>query len=119
VSETLVTASPETRRLLEKIKTNINKENPSIKYYETKHWASFKNPSTNRRFVQLNPLAKEIRVFVKLPLSFDVVLEPTPSSRRWAETYPSIFKMRTEQDTEKAIDLIIKSYKYDTDIANL
>jgi hypothetical protein len=110
---TLVTASPETRRWLDIIKVNVSKEIPSVEYYEKMHYASFKNPSTNRRFVQLNPLGKQIRLFTKLPVSFDVRFEPTPSSRTWAETYPSIFKIRSEQDIEKATYLIIKSYTFD------
>lgn len=115
MSETLVTVSVETRKWLETIKANVSKEIPSTKYYERKHWASFKNPSTNRRFAQLNPLAKEIRLFVKLPVSFDIRLEPTPSSRSWAETYPSIFKIKSGQDIEKATYLIIESHKSDSE----
>ncbi len=109
----LITTSPETRRWLDTIKANINKEIPSAEYYETMHWASFKNPSTNRRFVYLNPLVKQIRLFTKLPVHLDIRLEPTPSSGTWAETYPSIFKIRSDFDVEKAIDLIIKSYSSD------
>jgi hypothetical protein len=113
LSETLVTASFETRRWLDAIKANVSKTIPSAKYYERKHWASFKNPFTNRRFVQLNPLINEIRLFTKLPASFDAKLEPTPSSRSWAETYPSIFKIRSERDIEKATYLVIESHKSD------
>jgi hypothetical protein len=113
----LVTASPETRRCLDIIKANVNKEIPSAEYYEKMHYASFKNPSTNRRFVQLNPLGKQIRLFTKLPVPFDVRLELTPSSSSWAETYPSIFKIRSEADIEKATYLIIKSYVSDLEKA--
>jgi hypothetical protein len=113
LSETLVTATPLTRRWLEIIKANVIREIPSAKYYERKHWASFKNPSINRRFAYLNPLAKEIRVFLKLPVLFDDRLEPAPSSGTWAENYPSIFKMRSENNAEKASNLIIASCNYD------
>ena len=113
MSGTLITASSLTRRWLEIIKADVIREIPSSKYYETKYWASFKNPAINRRFSQLNLLAKEIRVFIKVPVSFDVRLEPTPSSRTWAETYPSIFKVRSENDAKKASYLIIESHKSD------
>ncbi len=109
----LIKTSIETRRWLDTIKANINKEIPSAEYYETMHWASFKNPSTNRRFVYLNPLVKQIRLFTKLPLYSDVRLEPTPSSGTWAETYLSIFKIRSDNDVKNAINLIIKSYNSD------
>lgn len=115
MTETLVTASLETRKWLETIKGRISKEIPYAKYHETKYWASFESPVTNRRFVQLNPRPKNIRLFTKLPLSFDARLELTPSSRTWAETYPSILKIRSEGDVEKAIHLIKASYNADSE----
>jgi hypothetical protein len=98
---------------LEIIKANVSREIPSAKYYERKYWASFKSLSTNRRFAHLNPRSKELRIFLKLPLSFDTMLEPSPSSGTWAENYPSIFKMRSENNAEKASNLIIASCDYD------
>jgi hypothetical protein len=113
LSGTLVTASSLTLKWLEIIKTIVLREIPSSKYYEAKHYASFKNPFVNRRFSQLNPLPKEIRLFLKIPITFDLRLEPTPSSSGWAKSYPVIFKVRSESDAEKAGYLIIESYKSD------
>jgi hypothetical protein len=113
LSGTLVTASPLTLRWLEIIKAIVLREIPSSKYYETMNYASFKNPSVNRRFSQLNPLPKEIRVFLKIPITSDARLEPTPSSSGWAKSYPVIFKVRSENDSEKAGYLITESYKSD------
>lgn len=111
----LIGSSPETLRWLGIIKSNISKEIPSAEYSESMHWASFKNPATNRKFVRLNPLKKQIRLFTELPVSFDIKLEPTPSSRRWAKTHPSIFKIQSEHDIERATYFIIKSYNFDLD----
>lgn len=111
----LVTSSSETMRWLDIIKSNINKEIPLAEYNESIYWASFKNPTTKRKVVYLQPFKKQIRLFTKLPLSFDTKLEATPSSGIWAQMYPSIFKIRSEHDIEKAIYLIIKSYNSDLD----
>jgi hypothetical protein len=113
LSGTLITASPLTRRWLEIIKAIVLREIPSSKYYEAKHYASFKNPSVNRRFSQLNPLVKEIRVFLKIPMTSDAKLEPTPSTSSWAKSYPVVFKVLSENDAEKAGYLIVESYKSD------
>ena len=56
-----------------------------------------------------------MRLFTELPISFDIKLEPTPSSRTWAKTYPSMFKIRSEHDIERATYFIIKSYNSDLD----
>ena len=114
LSSVLVTASPETRRWLEIIKSKVKLELPTVKYYEKMHWASFKNTSTNRRFAYLNPTTRQIRLFTKLSASSDSRLKSTPSTGEWAETYPSIFNIRSERDTEKAIHLIIKSHNIDS-----
>ena len=111
--DVLITSSPETIKWLDAIKSDISKEIPSIEYNESTNWASFKNPATKRNFVYLQPFKKQIRLFTELPLSFDTELESTPSSRIWAKMYPSIFKIRSERDVEKAIYLIINSYRLD------
>jgi hypothetical protein len=102
---------------LDTIKATILREIPFAEYYEKMYWASFRNPSTNRRFVQLNVRGRQIRLFTKLPVSFDAKLELTPSTKTWAETYPSIFKIRSDNDIEKATYLIIKSYNSDLEKA--
>lgn len=109
----LITSSPETLRWLDIIKSNISREIPSAEYNESTNWASFKNPVTKRKFVYLQPFKKQMRLFTELLASFDTVLESTPSSGIWAEMYPSIFKIRSEHDIEKAIHLIIESYRSD------
>ena len=110
----LVTASPETLRWLYIVKAKILSEIPSVEYYEKMYWASFKNPSTDRNFVYLNPRARQIRLFTRLPASFDDKLEAAPSTGKWAETFPSIFKIRSELDIEKAVQLIKKSFAHDS-----
>lgn len=88
-------------------------EIPSAEYREFTNWASFKNPVTKRKFVYLQPLKKQIRLFTELPLPFDSKLGPTPASRNWAKAYPSVFKIRSERDIEKAVYFIINSYRFD------
>ena len=111
----LITSSPETLRWLGIIKSKKSREIPSAEYNESKYWASFKNPATNRNFVHLNPLKKQMRLFTELPVSFDIKLEPSPSSKGYAKMYPSMFKIRSEHDIEKANYFITKSYSFDLD----
>jgi hypothetical protein len=109
-----VRASPLTRTWLEIIKASVLREIPSSEYYEAKNYASFRNPSVNRRFSQLNPLAKEIRVFLKIPITLDARLELAPTTKGYAKSYPVMFKVLSENDAKKAEYLIIESYKHDS-----
>jgi hypothetical protein len=111
--KTLITSSPITLRWLNKIKSKINEKIISLIYGESKYWASFKSPETNRNVVYLQPQKSQIRLFTRLDLSYDNSLEPTPASRRWARNYPSIFLIRSENSIDKAVELIIASYKED------
>ena len=112
---TLKTSSPTTLKWLNNIKSKIERKIPSLKYGERKYWAIFKSPGTNRNVVQLQPQRRQIRLFTRLEISFNSSLEPTPSSSGWAETYPSIFFIRSEDSIDKAIELIISSYEEDLD----
>lgn len=84
-----------------------------MKYNETKYWASFKSFNTNRNIVYLHPQKEQIRLFTRLNSSCDDSLRSTPASEKWAEMYPSIFKIRFEQSIDKAVELIIRSHKED------
>ncbi|MBM4146181.1 MAG: hypothetical protein FJ240_07885 [Nitrospira sp.] len=109
----LITSSPTTLRWLSKIVSEIKAEIPSLIYTEAKYWASFKSPNTNRNVVYLQPQKTQIRLFIRLELSHDTDLRQTPSSSGWAERYPSIFLIRSEEMIGKAIELIISSHEYD------
>jgi hypothetical protein len=109
----LTTSSPKTLRWLEIIKSKAIIEIHSIQYNESEKWASFKSPETKRSVAYLQPLKNQIRLFTELPLTFDSRLELTPASKRWAKAYPSVFKIRCEDDIEKAIYFIINSYRFD------
>lgn len=109
----IVTSSPTTLGWIEKVKSEIEKRTTSLKYAESKYWVSFKSSETNRNAVYLQPQKTQIRLFTKLDLSFDNALEPTPSSSGWADTYPSIFLIRSEEAIENAVKLIINSYEQD------
>jgi hypothetical protein len=88
-------------------------EIPSAEYKESANWASFKSLYTKRSVAYLQPIKKQIRLFIELPLSFDNKLETTPASKNWAKAYPSVFKIRSENDIEKAIYFIVSSYRLD------
>jgi len=111
--ETLITSSPTTLRWLNKIKIKTEERKPSLIYSESKYWASFKSPETNRNVVYLQPQKTQIRLFTRLDLSDDNGLQPTPASSRWAEMYPSTFLIKLEDMIEKAVELIIRSYERD------
>jgi len=109
----LITSSLTTLEWLKRIKSKIDGKIPSLTYHESKHWAWFRNPRTNRNVVYLNPQKTQIRLFTRLDPSFDNVLQPTSASRYWKEMYPSIFFIRSENAIEKAVKLIISSYEKD------
>jgi len=111
--DTLITSSPTTLEWLKKIKLRIEREIPSLRYDESKYWASFKNPKTNRNVVYLQPQITQIRLFTRLDPSFDSSLKRTPSSSGWAKMYPSIFLITSENLIDKAVELIIASYRED------
>ena len=109
----LATSSSTTSLWLNKIRSKIEKSVISLTYSESKYWDSFKSIETNRNVVYLQPQKTQIRLFTRLDLSFDNALESTPSSSGWAEMYPSIFLIRSEEAIEKSVKLIISSYEQD------
>ena len=109
----IITSSTETRSWLELIISNITEQIPTLEYVESKYWGAFKNPTTHRNIVYLQPTKKQIRIHTRLPLTFDDSLEATSASKQWAETCPSFFKIRSEFDVEKAVSLIVGSYNFD------
>jgi len=111
--DTLITSSPTTIEWLKKIKSKIEGKIPSLIYGESKYWASFKNPETNRNVVYLQPQKTQMRLFTRLDPFFDNAFQPTPASGGWAEMHPSIFLIRSENVIEKAVKLIISSYEQD------
>lgn len=109
----IVTSSAETRTWLELVISGVTEQLPALEYIETKYWGTFKNPTTHRNVVYIQPTKKQIRLHMRLPLTFDEALEATSASKEWAETCPSLFRMRSEFDVEKAVSLIVSSYNYD------
>ena len=89
--DTLITSSPTTLEWLKKIRLRLKEKIPSLTYHESKYWASFKSPETDRSVAYLQPQKTQIRLFTRLDSSSDRFLQPTPSSSGWAEMYPSIF----------------------------
>lgn len=109
----LITSSPKTLKWLNRVKTAIEDKMPSLQYSESKYWALFKSPETNRNVVYLQPQKSQIRLFTRLDLSFDSSLQPTPASRGWAERYPAIFLIRSDNAIDRAVGLIMSSYGKD------
>ena len=109
----IITSSVETRGWLELIISSVAEQVPQLEYVESKYWGAFKNPATHRNVVYLQPTKKQIRLHTRLPLSFDGALEETSASKEWAETCPSPFRLHSEFDVEKAVSLIVGSYKFE------
>src|SRR4030067_1189864 len=112
--KSIVTSSTETRSWLEIIISGVAEEIPALEYVESKYWGAFKNPVPHRNVVYLQPTKKQIRLHTRLPLTFDEALEATSASKEWAETCPSLFRVRSESDIEKAVSLIVRSYNFDS-----
>jgi hypothetical protein len=109
----IITSSIETRSWLELLISGVAERIPQLEYIESKYWGAFKNPTTHRNVVYLQPTKKQIRLHTRLPLTFDEALEATSASKEWAETCPSLFRLRSEFDVEKAVSLIVGSYNFD------
>lgn len=109
----VVTSSAETRSWLELVISGVAEQIPRLEYVESKYWGAFKNPATHRNVVYIQPTKKQIRLHTRLPLTFDETLEETSASKAWAKTCPSLFRVRSEFDVEKAVSLIVGSYNFD------
>ncbi len=111
--DSTVKASTDTRSWLELIISGIAEQLPMLEYIESTYWGTFKNSVTHRNIVYLQPTKKQIRIHTRLPLTSDDALEATSASKQWAQTCPSLFRVRSEVDIEKAISLIVCSYNFD------
>jgi hypothetical protein len=112
--DVLITSSSKTIRWLSTIKSKVEAKNLPLKYVESKYWASFRSPKTNRNIAYLQPQKNQVRLFTRLPPSFNSNLQMTPSSSKWEDTFPSIFTISSEDLINKAIEFIISSYKEDS-----
>lgn len=110
----LIESSDLTRQWLKIIEERVREIRPELSYSEAQNYAKFKNPNTNRNIAYLNPTSNQIRLFLRLGLDAGNDLEITPSTFRWADMYPSLFKIDRENKIERAIDLIIRSYEQDS-----
>lgn len=79
---------------------------PHLEYGTSKHWASFRSLPTGRVVAYLHPSKQRIRLFLGILPDRETDLRPTPSSRSWAERFPSIFEITGEQQLAKAVRLI-------------
>lgn len=110
----LITSSSITLRWLKKIKEDVENSLQSvIKYREHKYWASFHSTRTHRNIAYLQPQKTQIRLILRLVPSYDDCLQEAPCSKAWAETYPSLFVVNSDNMIEKGVELIISSYEYD------
>jgi hypothetical protein len=108
----IITSSPTTRKWLAKIKYDLEKRCPSIEYKEKKYYVPLYSYNEKKNIAQLNPQTNQIRIFLRLTNSFDTLLQISPSTGAYAKTFPSLFVLKDESMIEKAIELIIRSYKH-------
>ncbi len=111
--EILVRSPPETRNWLELIITGVATNTSQLEYVKSQFWGTFRNSATRRNVVYVQPTRKQIRLHMHLPLSYDDNLEATSASKHWAKTCPSLFRVKSEADIEKAISLITGAYQFD------
>jgi hypothetical protein len=103
---TLVQASPETRLWLQHLRDRL----PHLEYREAGYYATFRGKPLHGVLAYLNPAKRSIRLFLPLDSGDDPLLRPTPSTRGWAERFPSVFRIAGENDLPEAARLIAKSY---------
>ena len=75
--------------------------------------ALIQKPSTHTNVVYLQLTKKQIGLHTRVPLTFDDALEATSASKEWAKIFPSLFRVRSGFDVEKAVLLIVSSYNFD------
>lgn len=109
----LINSSPITLRWLDRLKSKIEELGHSITFGEAKFYLSLKSTKKRRNIAYLHPQKNKIRLFTRLDPSFDNSLKPTPSTSKYAKMYPSLFVITSENLINKAIELIISSYKED------
>ena len=109
----LVTSSKMTLEWLTRIKSEVLDAKPFLRYQESKYWATFRSPETERNICHLQPQKNKIRLFTRLDANADSELLETPSTGNWGRQYPSLFLVRSEQATSKAIELVLRSYECD------
>lgn len=109
----IVSSSVETRNWLGLIISEVAGQNPQLEYIESKYWGTFKNSITKRNVVYLQTTKKQIRVHTPLPLNFDEALEGSSASKGWAKTCPTLFRLKSKFDIEKAVELIVSCYNFD------
>ena len=112
--DALITASPTTRGWLDELQMQVQQKCPQLQYKKpAKYCAGFWSPSTERKIAYLHPQPNQIRLFLKLPPSSHRSLEVSSSSKNWGENWPSVYKIKSEDQIEEAVGLIVRSYEYD------
>ena len=99
--QTLIQSSDKTRERLDRIRRAIGDQ---CEYRESEYWASFRR--LGKVVAYLNPGKRCIRLFLRLPVDHAKMLVGTPSSHSWAENFPSVFKIASEEDVATAVELI-------------
>lgn len=103
--EKLKQSSPTTRTWLQQLRDDLEE----FEYGETKYYAAFRTRSPRAVAAYLNPSKRGIRLFLRLDPGLDTTLQPTPSTSSWAERFPAVFPIKSEQDIPTARGLILRS----------
>lgn len=112
--DALITASPMTREWLNELQAQVQQKCPQLKYRKpAKYCVGFWSPNTERKIAYLHPQPNQIRLFLKLPPSSHRSLEVSSSSKNWGENWPSLYKIKSEDQIGEAVGLIVRSYEYD------
>ncbi|MDD2890874.1 MAG: hypothetical protein PHE49_09610 [bacterium] len=109
----LIQSSAKTREWINNIKFIVSDRPPKLIYEEVEYWAILKSREKDRAVAQLNPTKTQIRLFTKLDMSFDSLLEEAPSSGNRKKEFPTMFLITDESSIDKAVSLIIASYEKD------
>ena len=88
---------------------------PEIKIGETEKWFKLFSLKTNRVFVWLKVGKNVISLYLPIPLDMDRDLLPAKTSGSWGK-FESRYRLDALEKIPKAIDLILKAYKYDQSI---
>ncbi len=108
---TLAQSSPLTREWINRIRIGVVNLIPTIQFEEVKYYAKFISAERNRVIAYLNPIKRNIRLFLRIDMDQEIDIDQTPSSSDWAETFPSIYNIDSIEKIERAIELIVFSYQ--------
>ncbi|MBD3214409.1 MAG: hypothetical protein GF311_17490 [Candidatus Lokiarchaeota archaeon] len=99
-----------TRDWLKIIKKRIEERNSGVFYSEKKYWVKFESLEEDRAIAWIQANKKSLRLFLKLDYNIYNDLNESPCTQNWGKSFPSVYKISSAEQINRAIELILESY---------